>query len=342
LAEAALDDPGHGIADATQALNKAALIASDAGMADFAQDLCWQHIDVYSHLARPLTILEARYLLEPVLNLARLQIRAEQGRPALQLLNDLYQAVSQRGNLSVGGQTLPLGNLAGDQAGRRQLREWTWLQLLGEGIRTLALAGRWTDAADHARAHNGVGAHLMEGRQAVIIAALLQDNLPESRALLAAATPTQPWEGQVAACLQMMCSAKHGAITAHHLATATPRPVVPGPAANYASYRARLGLTLAILAGDTHPAFAAKLLNRVAQHAIHSGDGYAARDVLGFREAQSGITEIQQSCLRNIAAEAGLGLGILPDGVVRSITTTADTAATALNTTLHAATRAER
>jgi hypothetical protein len=61
--------PDHGMADAAHALNKAALIASDAGMTDLAEHLCWQHIDTYRHTGRPLTILEARYLLEPVLNL---------------------------------------------------------------------------------------------------------------------------------------------------------------------------------------------------------------------------------------------------------------------------------
>lgn len=334
MADTARHEPEHGIAAAAHALNKAALIASDAGMADLAEDLCWQHINVYRHLTRPLTIFEARYMLEPVINLARLQIRAEQGRPALQLLKDLYEAVTQRGNLTVGNQTLPTGNLAGDQAERRKLREWAWLHLLGEGIRTHTLAGRWTDAAEHARAHNGVGAHLMEGRQAVIIAARIQDNLPESRELLAAAAPTQPWERQVAACLHMMCWPEDGAVIARCLTPATPRPAIPSPAANYASYRAKLGLTLAILADDTRPALAAKLLNRVAQHAIHSGDGYAARDVLGFREPQTGITESQQARLRGIAAEAGLGLGNLPHNIVLSITTTASTAAAALNSAL--------
>src|SRR5690348_8131751 len=54
----------HGMADAAHALNKAALIASDAGMTDLARRLCWRHIDAYRRTGRPLSILEARYLLE--------------------------------------------------------------------------------------------------------------------------------------------------------------------------------------------------------------------------------------------------------------------------------------
>jgi hypothetical protein len=277
-------------------------------------------------------------MLEPVLNLARLQIRANQGIPALRLLEDMHQAITQRANLTVGSMALPTSDLTGSQDERRQLREWTWLQLLSEGIRTLALAGRWTDAGEHARAHNGVGFHLLEGRQAVIIAARIQGDLPGSRALLAATTLTQPWEQQVAACLRIMCMAHDDAVIARCLATAMPRSAIPNPAASYASYRARLGLTLAVLAGGKRPALAAKLLSRVARHAINSGDGYAVRDVLGFREPQAGITDDQQATLRHIAAEAVLGLGILPEEAVRSLTMTASTAATALDFALRSVT----
>ncbi|WP_230511702.1 hypothetical protein [Salinispora arenicola] len=136
----------HGMADAAHALNKAALIASDAGMPELARQLCWQHIDTYRRLTRPLTTLEAHYMLEPVLNLARLQIRADQGTPALRLIEAMYQAVTHRTDLTIGKHTLPIANLTGDRDERRKLREWAWLQLVGEGIRILALGHRWRDA----------------------------------------------------------------------------------------------------------------------------------------------------------------------------------------------------
>jgi hypothetical protein len=129
----------HGMADAAHALNKAALIASDAGMTDLARRLCWQHIDAYRHAGRPLTVLEARYLLEPVLNLARLQIRTDRGTAALRLLESMYYAVTRRCDLVVADQTVPLATLVGEPAERRQLRQWVWLQLIGEGIRALGI-----------------------------------------------------------------------------------------------------------------------------------------------------------------------------------------------------------
>lgn len=320
----------HGMADAAHALNKAALIASDAGMSDLARQLCWQHIDAYCRMTRPLTVLEARYMLEPVFNLARLQIRADQGTPALRLIEAMYQAVTQRADLAIGERTLPTANLVGDPTERHTLREWAWLQLVGEGIRILGLANRWTDAAEHARTHNGVGVHLMEGRQAVIVAACVQGNLLQGGKLLAESTLTQPWEHQVAACLHLICTDPANPRTARHLATAMKRLTLPATATNYASYRARLGLTIATLASATRPDVATQLLNRTAQQAIDTGDGYAARDILGFQEPLHGITTEQYAELRRIATATGLGSGELPEAVIHEITATADLAAKVL------------
>ena len=46
-ADAARQQGDRGMADAAHALNKAALIASDAGLTDLAHQLCWQHINIY-------------------------------------------------------------------------------------------------------------------------------------------------------------------------------------------------------------------------------------------------------------------------------------------------------
>ena len=337
-ADAAVHKLEHGMHDAAHALNKAALIASDAGMADLAKHLCWQHIDAYRRIDRPLTILEARYMLEPVLNLARLQIRADQGTPALSLLEAMHQAISHRTDLTIGDHVLPTANLTGEQSEGRKLREWVWLQLIGEGIRALALANRWADAAEHARTHNGIGAHLMEGRQAIIVAALVEDIPAVSCKLLTETVLTQPWEQQVAACLHLMVSPRASTLMPQHLANALRRFAASDTATNYASYRARLGLTLAILANATQPELAVKVLGRVAKHAIDSGDGYAARDVLGFREPIDGISEPHRTHLSRIAVNAGIGLGQLPDDAVNSVTANTDLAVKAIDVALNART----
>lgn len=320
----------HGMADAAHALNKAALIASDAGMAGLARQLCWQHIDTYRQAARPLTILEARHLLEPVLNLARLQIRAQQGTVALQLLEAMNHAVTHRYDLTVEGHTLPTAHLVGGNHDRRQLREWVWLQLVGEGVRALALADRWTDAAKHARTHNGIGVHLMEGRQAAIIAHCVRGELAQSRALLTQSAATQPWEQEVAACLNMMCMEPADTARSCILTTAIARFTARAPLPGYASYRARLGLTIAILASPTRPEQAAHLLRCIADETIKSGDGYAARDVLGVREPIDGLADDQRRHLNCLTTRSGLGIGALPQPALHCLTSVSDDAANVL------------
>ncbi|MGW1056986.1 hypothetical protein [Micromonospora rubida] len=333
-ANSALRKPGHGMADAAHALNKAALIASDAGLPDLARRLCWQHIDAYRRLTRPLTVLEARYMLEPVLNLARLQLRAEQGAPALRLIKAMYEAVSERTDLVVGDHTLPTADLVGDRAERRMLRQWVWLQLIGEGTRVLTLANRWDEAAEHARTHNGIGAHLMEGRQAVIVAACLQGDPEHGHKVLRDSTLTQPWEQQVAACLALLCTVPTRPAKPQQLAMLIDLLTLPIAAPNYASYRARLGLTGAILANATRPELATRLLHCTARQTIDTADGYAAHDLLAFREPLEGITTDQRAALQRIATAAGLGLGELPKGMTHRLTTTADVATQALDAAL--------
>jgi len=329
----------HGMAEAAHALNKAALIASDAGMTDLAQQLSWQHIDAYCRAGRPLTILEARHLLEPVLNLARLQLRSGQATTALRLLESMFDAVTRRRDLVDAEQTLPLANLVGDQQDYRQLHQWVWLQLIGEGVRAHALAGRWNDAAEHARHHNGIGDHLMEGRQAEIIAHCLRGDQAQARTLLTESVTTETWEQDIAACLHLMCldggdepTAPVGA--AQLVAAAIGRYAGGNRTANYASYRARLGLTIVTLANSVNPRRATELLGRVAHNAINSKDGYAARDVLGFREPIEGITDDQRSRLSRLAADSGLSVGTLPQQFLHRLTTVADEAAAVLDAAL--------
>jgi hypothetical protein len=108
--------------------------------------------------------------------------------------------------------------------------------------------------------------------------------------------------------------------------------------ADYASYRARLGLTIATLASATRLDLAANLLGQIADEAIDSTDGYAARDVLGFREPMAGITDRQHRDLTHLAAEAGLGVGMLPEPTLQRLTTVANDAATVLDSALHSST----
>jgi hypothetical protein len=103
-------------------------------------------------------VLQARYLLEPVLYLARLQIRASDGDQALRLLTSMYRAVTCRTDLVVDGHTLPLTDLTGTRREHGKLREWVWLHPAGGRNPRTNVAERWEDAVAHAQGDVGLGA----------------------------------------------------------------------------------------------------------------------------------------------------------------------------------------
>ncbi|MEU8039368.1 hypothetical protein [Streptosporangium sp. NPDC049078] len=319
IAGAAGRQGSDGMAEGAHALNKAALLASDCGLADLARELCRQHIDVYLAAGPRLTVPQARYMLEPVLNLARLQIRADSGGQALRLLKAMYQAVITNTELVVDERTLPLADLTGTRQEHRELREWVWLQYLADGIRALALAGRWDDAVAHARAHRGVGLHLMEGRQAAIIAHCLRGAPLAARAELEESTPTQPWEQQVYSCLNVMCSAPNDASISRDVTAMVGHFLGREPVPGYAVFRARLGLTVATLADVADADAADRVLAQVVAETVEAGDGYAARDVLGYRSPRIGLTDVRREALSELVTRSGLGSGILPEPLLDSL-----------------------
>ncbi|WFE53028.1 hypothetical protein [Micromonospora sp. WMMD1155] len=315
IAAAAGAQGENAMAEAAHALNKAALIASDCGLPDLARKWCWKHINVYRRL-NTLTALQASYLLEPVLNLARLQIRAHDGQPALHLLHAMHQAVTTGANLLIDGHTLPLTNLAGTREELGKLRQWTWLQYLSEGIRIHALSGRWDDAVTHANSLNGVGQHLMDGRQAAIIAQLLGGKAETAGTLLGDSTIIQPWEQQVRSCLAVMCAAPGAGHP--RMSTMAELFLAHEPVPGYAVYRARWGLTVATLASTHDEPTAQHVLNQVATEVLEAHDGYAAREVFGHRTALQIKNPLNQGLSRIVTA-AQLGAGTMSEIILRKL-----------------------
>jgi len=308
----AAGQPGADVAHhAAHALNKAALLASDCGLDDLARDLCWRHIDAYCGLGRPLAVTEARGILEPALNLARLAIRQCAHEQALRVLDSIHRALTEGTNLSISGKALPLAGLAVTRAESRKLREWAWLQHLSEGIRANALLGRWDAAERHAIQHRGIGDHLLEGRQAAIITRLVSGNHAEAAQILADTTVTEPWERHIAACLSVMCADGHqvSELAARLADGFTAAEPVPG----YAVYRARLGLIIVTLAAGPGPAAATRTARTVAAEAIASADGNAAREILQHQHASRWLPPTQLQSLRSILDAAGLAAGSIAE-----------------------------
>lgn len=330
----ALDEAAH-------ALNKAALLASDCGLADDARRLCWQHIDLYRAAGPRLTVGQARCMLEPATNLARLHLRSNGPQAALLILNAMHNAVTTGTDLLIDGRVLPLADLTGTPGEHSRLREWVWLQLLSDGIRALVLAGRWADAVALAETHRGIGAHLMEGRQVAILAALVTHTPGAARSLLHASTLTELWEHQVASCLEVMCSGTDQAASCRAAAVMIHQFQDSRPVVGYAVFRARLGLAVTALSRSCTTA-AAALLTQVTDEAIAARDGYAARDILNHRIPDADLPSEQRQALNDLLAASGLNAGPLPPPLQEAFTNATTTAATTLAASLENLQKAAR
>ncbi len=130
---------------------QAALIASDLGLPDLAREMCHQHAAAYLH-ACPLPGMSAIRGLEPVVNLARLHIRAGRADEGRQRLLDLYKAVEAGTAARFEGVNVP-ADLTTTGEDRQEVRAWLWRVLLADGTRTLTTEGRWAEALAHIEAH---------------------------------------------------------------------------------------------------------------------------------------------------------------------------------------------
>lgn len=332
IAQSTRADETDVLMEATHALNKAALVVSDAGLAPFARDLCWQQINIFRYAGPALTVSEVGYMLAPVLNLARLSIRSRGGSEAVDLLENMLQAIKQRSDLEIDGRTLPIAKMVGTREEHRKLYEWAWKACIADGVRSLVVQGRWDEAVRHAERHRGIGLHLMEGRQAAIIADCLTGRADTAARLFEGSTLTEQWEKQVATCLDVMCTYSAGKpVSAEVLAMVEvfhDQQPIPG----YAPYYARFGLSVATLAAALYPEAATRALARATEVALKSGDGYAAREIIGFKSTTLCVKHQHREALTALAAAAGLGAGPLPEPLLDSLLVSVDIAEKALTT----------
>lgn len=318
--------------EATHALNKAALLVSDAGLAPFARDLCWQQINIFRDVGPALTVSEVGYMLAPVLNLARLSIRSGGGNEAIDLLENMLQAVKLRSDLEIDGRTLPIARMVGTREDHRKLYEWAWKACIADGVRALVVQARWDEAARHAERHRGIGRHLMEGRQAAIIADCLSGRAQTATRLFEESTPTEHWEQQVATCLNVMCAYVAGKPVSAEVLAMVKAFQSQRPTPGYTPYHARLGLSVATLAASLYPGAANRALTRAAEEALKSADGYAAREIVNFKSSVICLEERHGQALTGLATSSGLGTGPLPEPLLDSLLVSVAIAEKALTT----------
>jgi hypothetical protein len=298
------------LAMAAQVLNKASLIASDCGLPDLARSLCWQRFTVYQH-AQPLDARAARHALEPLVNLARLLARAGAGEQAHHLLAALYHAVRHRTDTTIAGIPVTFTGFFQTEADQQAVHRWLWTVLLADGTRALTAAGNWCQAAAHAERHGGVGARLLDGRQAAIIARSTTGATATARTMLDQTTTAEPWEQAVAACLHALIQAIDDRPTGEATAGAVGRYRALDHESASLIFRTRLGLTILDLAGTDQPELDG-LIHGLVRQAAETPDGYAARDLLADTRCRTLLSAAEARELSAVVDEAGLGAGNIP------------------------------
>ncbi|ELS54400.1 hypothetical protein [Streptomyces viridochromogenes] len=309
LADTAVNKTDQGLASAVY--NQAALIASDLDLPDLAHEMCHQHAAAYLH-ACPLPGMSAIRGLEPVVNLARLQIRAGHADEGRQRLLNLYKAVEAGAAARFERVTVP-ASLTATGEDRQEVRAWLWRVLLADGTRTLTAEGRWAEALAHIEAHHGIGKRMLDGRQVAVLAALVAGDTAWAAALLADTMPGDPWEQAVTTCLTVLCRRDAGQPIDGHLADLvtvySERKTEPGMIV----FDTRLGLTVLDAIGSAEALAAHRIVEDLHRRTTDAEDGYAARESLAHPLFTENATDRQVQDCRTLVRACALGSGALPD-----------------------------
>ncbi|CAO0832359.1 hypothetical protein ACTFBT_30870 [Streptomyces microflavus] len=317
LADTAVTETDQGVASSVY--NQAALIASDLGLPDLAREMCHEHAAAYLH-ACPLSAMSAIRCLEPVVNLARLQIRGGYADVGRQRLLDLYAAVEAGRPARFEGVAVPADLTAADKD-RREVVAWLWRVLLADGTRTLTTEGRWTEALAHIEAHRGVGKRMLDGRQVAVLASLAEGDTAHASALLADTMPGETWEQTVTACLTVLSRRAAGQLADAQLAdlatTYLDRQAEPGMTV----FDIRLGLTVLDAVGPADLPAARRIVEDLHRRATEAEDGYAARESLANRLFIELATDRHEQDCRALVRACALEAAALPDHMQGALST---------------------
>ncbi|MFC7994015.1 hypothetical protein ACFUV2_32560 [Streptomyces pilosus] len=296
------------VARACGVLNYAALIASDVGLPDLAEDLCWRQHQVFANAGR-LSGRAAVMSLMPLVNLARLQTRAGHGELAYSLLHCLNDAARHRNKIDIDGRTVDLSTLTGTDEDHRTMCQELYVALLVDGARALAQIGRWTEAAGAMAQHRGIGNRLLDGRQIKIMALMEQSLDQQARYLIDTTQPTEPWEKAVALLLHAHCRPADAAVPEADLDRTVEEAVqlLAHPDPPTAVFQTRTGLSA--LEVDRASRHHARILDSLLS--VARLDAYAAQEALHHPAAAPALDDQATGALTSVVAAAGLGAGAL-------------------------------
>ncbi|WP_185149474.1 hypothetical protein [Streptomyces sp. Ag109_O5-1] len=329
LASRAVEQSDQGLASTV--FNQTALIASDLDLPDLARTICHRHAAAYLN-ACPLPAMAAIRALEPLVNLARLQIRAGRTDGRERLL-DLYEAVGTGTAVSFEGITVP-ADLTSIEGERQEVRAWIWRVLLADGIRSLTTARRWSEALAHIEKHRGVGIRMLDGRQVAVMVALTSGQINHAHELLTATAPGEPWEQAVTACLTMLCRRDAGQPVDDSLASLTNTFLNHKANPGTTVFDVRLGLTvLDAVAPAEHPE-ARLLVDDLCRRTMETRNGYAAREILADPVFGALVKDSERQDCEDLRLSCALDSGVLPERPYRALAIALGAAETVLSTSL--------
>lgn len=301
----------HGdLSKASTVYNQAALIASDIGDTDAARTWCRQHAAVYLNAA-PLEAADAIRALEPVVNLARLQLRTGNADAGHQQLESLFNAVAADQSAHIDGVTVP-ASLVSTAQDRREVTTWLWAVLLADGTRALTTAGRWSEALSHIQRHRGLGRRMLDGRQVAVLAALFNADTAHANHLLTHTEPGDVREATVTDCLTVLCRRSSDLEWRRPLHNLVDTYLALPDREGLTAFRSRLGLVVLDLVSSPEDSAARQVVTDLCRRAARSGDGYAARDALSHPLARKLATDGEvKECLR-LLSSCALRTGKLP------------------------------
>jgi len=283
-----------------RAWNNAALIASDCGLPDLARSLCWRHYEVWAP-AQPLDAAGARHAIEPLINLARLRIRADDGSGAHQQLEALHHAVRTQSDTVIDGKAVSFATLTRTTEDHGAFCRWLWTVVLAEGIRALTRDGLWHRALVHAERHRGLGRRLLDGRQIAVLSRLASGDCAAAITALDGSTPIAPWEHAVAACLTVFCQQGLGEITASALSAAVQHYLHLRPVVGFETFRFGLALAIVDLAGVGHPG-TELVAAHIIRETIQNRDELMARRILVHPICAATMSDESHRALRETAS----------------------------------------
>jgi hypothetical protein len=318
------------VSRAAETLNKAALIASDCGMPDAARDLCHRQRELFDR-ARPLPAWAAQLALQPLLNIPRQLIREGRGQDAHAMLETLYRAARERTTAVIDSRLVDLSTVTCAPDDHKTICTVIWAALLADGIRALALAGRWKEAASYAAAHRGTGQRLLDGRQAAILAHAQEGQYGTAVTMVEDSVIAESWERAVRSLLRVLCRRTDGTDASEHIAVMLADVYAlaqeQDPSTTVMRTRAGLiALDLAETVGDPR-----SLSLRTGLIATAAVDAYAARDVIAHQQMRQSLTTDQSRDLHALVQDCGLGAGTIPEPLYCRLMTAVDCAETVLS-----------